>query len=120
MYIGSLWVKHNIMLDNIFTIIEQVASSTQAAMMVSIAFNIALCWGWWRRETVHTQKYDQLRKEWIDRENVYYRTFQQHDEEIGALSLEAFSVLSDTASALSGMERTLDGLEMILRSRDRK
>ena len=96
--------------------IQSIATSPNCAILISLAFNVALAWGWWRREIAHTQKYDVLRAEWLEREASFYEILAAHDGEISAISREAFGAMSDTASALSGMEGSLDRIEMILRT----
>jgi len=103
------------MIDQLFQIIQTAATSPVGAIMVSLAFNIALGWGWWRREVAHMARYDKLHSEWIDREKSYFESVSEHDKEISELAREAFSAMSDTATALVGMERTLDGIEILLR-----
>jgi len=83
--------------------------------MVSLAFNVALGWGWWRREVAHMARSDQLRSEWIDREKSFYDILASNDKEVTQLSREAFGAMSDTATALVGLERTLDGFELLLK-----
>ena len=103
------------MIDQLFQIIQTAATSPVCAIMVSLAFNIALGWGWWRREVAHMARYDKLHSDWISREKSYFDSVSEHDKELNELSREVFGVISDTATALVGMERTLDGIEILLR-----
>jgi hypothetical protein len=102
------------MLETIYRMIEAAASSTHAALIISIAMNVALAWGWWRREQVHTQEGERNRSDWITRENSFLEILGQRDEEVEALSREALNALQEVAGALAGMERTLDGVETLV------
>ena len=102
------------MFQQIFEIIEAAASSSHAALIICIALNVALAWGWWRREQVHSSRYDQIRAELIERETGFIECLSQRDEEVNALGREAFTALQEVAGALAGMERTLDGVEALV------
>ncbi len=102
------------MLEQLFEIIETAATSSHAAIIISLALNVALAWGWWRREATHSSGSDRFRREWIEREKSYLECLSGHDDEIAAFGREAFTVLQDVAAALAGMERTLDGLETLV------
>jgi hypothetical protein len=102
------------MLDQIFGYITTISESAQAALIISLAMNIALSWGWWRREQNHLTRYDTQRSEWIARESEYLKNMTDRESEITALGKEAFSVLQNVAGALAGMERTLDGIDTLV------
>lgn len=102
------------MVDQVFEYITTIASSPQAAIIISLALNVALAWGWWRREQNHLARYDTLRSEWITRETAYLENMSERDNDVSALGREAFSVLQDVAGALAGMERTLDGVDAMV------
>ena len=102
------------MIEQLFQIIESAATSTHAAVIISLALNIALAWGWWRREQSHAMRGDVLRAEWIQRETMFLECLTQKDEEVAGISREAFSVLQDVASAMSAMEGTLDSVETLV------
>jgi hypothetical protein len=102
------------MLDQIFQFITTISESAQAALIISLAMNIALSWGWWRREQNHLARYDTQRSEWIARESEYLKNMTDRESEVAALGKEAFSVLQNVAGALAGMERTIDGIETMV------
>lgn len=102
------------MLQQVFEIIETAASSTHAALIICLAMNVALAWGWWRREQMHTARLDEIRDERAEREAAFLDCLAQRDEEVAALGREAFGVLQDVAAALAGMERTLGGVEALV------
>lgn len=102
------------MLDQVFQFITTIADSAQAALIISLALNVALGWGWWRREQNHLVRYDTLRSEWIARENSYLINMKECDSQVDSLGREAFKVLQDVAGALAGMERTLDGIDTMV------
>jgi hypothetical protein len=102
------------MLNQIFEIIVSAASSGQAAIIISLAMNVALAWGWWRREQTHIVRYDTLRAEWIVRESEVMKCLKERDDETSAMNKEAFSVLQNVASAMAGMERTLEDVETLV------
>ena len=102
------------MLEQIFQMIETAATSPHAAIIISLAMNVALAWGWWRREQMQAARLDQIRGERTEREENYLDCLAQRDEEVAALGREAFGVLQDVAAALAGMERTLDGVETLV------
>jgi hypothetical protein len=102
------------MLQEWFEIIEAAASSTHAALIISLSLNIALAWGWWRREQGHISRYDQIRGERTQLENTFLERLKEREDEVAAIGREAFAVLQDVAAALAGMERTLDGVEALV------
>jgi hypothetical protein len=102
------------MIEQIFGFITTIAESSNAAIIISLAMNVALAWGWWRREQTHTAKYDTLRSEWISRESAFLDNMKERDSEVSTLGHEAFSVLQEVAGALAGMERTLDGIDTMV------
>jgi len=103
------------MLDQLFRMIEATASSEHAALLISLAIGVALAWGWWRREGAHSARYDQLQAENTQRENVLLDCLKQREEELAGIAREAFQVLQDVSAAMAGMERTLDGVEALVR-----
>jgi hypothetical protein len=85
------------MLDQIFHILEQAASSEHAALIIALAAAVVFAWIWLRREAVLMEH------------------IRQRDSEVSELAREAYEVLQDVAAALAGMERTLEGLEALVR-----
>jgi len=104
------------MLEQLVEIIESIAGSPCAAITISLAMNVALGWGWWRREQMHSARYDVLRQEWISREKQISEMMIERDDEVTAVGREAFSILHDTAAALGSIESTLEGMEARLLS----
>jgi len=102
------------MVEQVYRMIEAAASSPHAALLISIALNVALAWGWWKREQEHTEAGSKIRGEWMAREEAFLECLGQKDEEVGALSHEALIALQDVAAALAGMEGTLDGVEALV------
>ena len=102
------------MLEQAITFIENTSTSPHAAIVISLALNIAFAWGWWRREQSHNTRYDNLHGEWIRREEAYLECLNERDDEVSAIGHEAFTALQEVAVAMVGMERTLDGLENLM------
>ena len=91
------------MLEQLFHILETAAQSEQAALLIALASAAAIGWGWWRSESAHNDRYKSL-----------VSALRESEEDVSTLSREALSALQDVAAALAGMERTLDGVEMLI------
>jgi len=104
----------NITVQEIYNIIESAASSAHAALMISLAMNVALAWGWWRRESGHAAGNDKSRSDWMEREKAFLECLKEKDDEVASIGHEALAALQDVAGALAGMERTLDGVETLV------
>jgi hypothetical protein len=100
--------------DQTLGVLERVASSGHAALLISLAIGVALAWGWWRREAAHSARYDKLQVDETARESNLLQCLAQREEELAALAKEAFGVLQDVSAAMAGMERTLDGVEALV------
>jgi hypothetical protein len=103
-------------MDQIFNILLTAAASDHAALLITLSIAVALAWGWWRRESMHSTRYDQLQLDRTSREDSLLACLKQREEELSALSKEAFDVLKDVSAALAGMERTLDSVDSLVRT----
>ena len=101
-------------MDQIFATIDHIASSEHAARSIPLAVTVALAWGWWRRETAHSARYDRLQADETARENSLLQCLGEREEELQSLAKEAFGVLQEVSAAMAGMEGTLDGVEASL------
>jgi hypothetical protein len=93
-----------ILMEVIFKILEYVSSNENPSMVICLGIAIALGWGWWRREIMHVARYDKIRSEYIKR-------IDERDEKLESLGRQAYETMTEIASALSAMERTLECLD---------
>jgi hypothetical protein len=103
-------------MDQIFNMILTAAASDHAALLITLAISVALAWGWWHRESMHSTRYDKLQADRTLREDTLLTCLKQREEELASLSKEAFDVLKDVSAALAGMERTLDSVDSLVRT----
>jgi hypothetical protein len=103
-------------MDQIFNILSTAASSENAALLITLCLATALAWGWWRRESMHSTRYDNLQADRTAREDTLLQCIRQREDELTSLSKEAFEVLQDVSAGLAGMERTLDGVDSLVRA----
>jgi hypothetical protein len=103
-------------MDQIFNILITAAASENAALLISLSIAVALACGWWRRESMHSARYDKLQADRMSREDTLLQCLKQREEELAAMSKEAFEVLRDVSSALAGMERTLESVDSLVRA----
>ena len=101
-------------MEQILKLLDSVASSEHSALLIALSIALALGWGWWRRENMHIVRYEQLRKDSQERENNLLKCLSERNEELDSLAKESLGVLQDVASALAGMERTLDGIDALV------
>jgi uncharacterized protein HemX len=90
-------------MEQVFQILETAARSEHAALLIALAAAFVLGWAWWKSEIAHNERYNSL----LD-------TIREQEEEITTLAKEALGTLQDVASALAGMERTLDGVDALI------
>lgn len=102
-------------MTDIYQLLERTAGSENAALLIALSIAVALAVGWWRRESMHSSRYDRLQADRTARENYLLECMDRKEKELEAFSREALEVNRNVVTALTGVEHTLDGLEALVR-----